>query len=166
MRKPARGLFVSFLLICLPVLSLRATQPRTAAGTKEEAAVRKVLSGLGAADGTGDLAAVLSLYAEDAALLPPNSPVLSGQAGVRSFYEPAFQRFHFEVSFDVDEIHVVGDWAFAQGFINGQFISKQESAPPRKLHEKFLMVLHHEKDAWKIYRIIWNASEPPPSTPK
>src|SRR2546423_6174126 len=160
MPKQSRLLLV-FFLACLVALASKAAPQSSPAGSDEDNfAVRRVLSGLSAADRAGDLAAVLSHYAEDAVLLPPNSAPLAGRTGVRSFYETGFQRFRFEVSFDADEIHLAGEWAFAQGFINGQFIPKGEGAA-RKLHEKYLMVLHRENDAWKIYRLIWNASEPP-----
>ena len=156
-----------FLLPCL--ISALAFAPQAAAQSRshaagnsaEESAVRKVLAGLSAADKSGDMAAVLSHYADDAMILPPNAPVLAGQAGVRSFYEILFNNFRVDdVSFDADEIHVAGDWAFAQGFINGLLTPKSEGMPARKLHEKFLIVLHRQNSAWKIYRIIWNSSEP------
>jgi ketosteroid isomerase-like protein len=163
-----RTLFALTFLVSAPAFaSQTATQSKTPAVSAEESAVRNALSGLGAADKAGDMAAVLNHYADDAMILPPNAPVLAGQSGVRSFYEILFNNFHVDdVSFDADEIHVAGDWAFAQGFINGQLTPKTEGAPPRKLHEKFLMVLHREKNAWKIFRIIWNASEPPQAAPK
>ena len=160
MLKQSRFLLAFFLACLVSVASKAAAQSSSAGSNDENSAVRKILSGLSAADRAGDLAAVLSHYAEDAVLLPPNSAPLAGRTGVRSFYETGFQRFRFEVSFDADEIHLAGEWAFAQGFINGQFIPKGEGAA-RKLHEKYLMVLHRENLAWKIYRLIWNASGPP-----
>jgi uncharacterized protein (TIGR02246 family) len=135
-------------------------QTGTNDSTQDHAAVLNVLAKLSAADRAGDLEAVLRQYADDAILMPPNSASLSGQAGVRTFYEAAFSRFRFEVSFDADEAQVSGDWAFVRGFINGRFVAKNDEAP-RKLHEKFIMVLHRQKDAWNIFRIIWNSSEPP-----
>jgi uncharacterized protein (TIGR02246 family) len=153
---------VCVVLIFLPAFALHAAQSQTVANSAKESAVRKALSGLSSADKAGDITAVLSHYAEDAMILPPDAPVLAGQAGVRSFYETMFQLFRVDnVSFDADEIHITGDWAFAQGFINGQLTPKNEGTPPRKLHEKFLMVLRSEEGAWKIYRIMWNSSEPP-----
>ena len=166
MTKRRRSPF-AFVLLAFLFLVGRQAVAQSRAGSSGDAAVREVLSGLSAADKAGDMAAVLSHYADDAMILPPNAPVLAGQSGVRSFYEILFQNFRVDdVSFDADEIHVARDWAFAQGFINGQLTPKSEGTPARKLHEKFLMVLHHEKNAWKIYRIIWNSSEPPPAAPK
>jgi uncharacterized protein (TIGR02246 family) len=155
-----------FLFLCLisalAFASRAAARSHAAGNSAEESAVRKVLSGLSAADKSGDMAAVLSHYADDAMILPPNAPVLAGQSGVRSFYEILFNNFRVDdVSFDADEIHVAGDWAFAQGFINGLLTPKSEGTPARKLHEKFLIVLHRQSSAWKIYRFIWNSSEPP-----
>ena len=167
MTQRASVLLILSLSSVFAFASRAAAQSLAAPNSAEESAVRKVLSGLSAADKAGDMAAVLSHYADDAMLLPPNAPVLAGQSGVRGFYEILFQNFRVDdVSFDADEIHVAGKWAFAQGFINGQLTPKSEGAPARKLHEKFLMVLHQEKNAWKIYRIIWNGSEPPPTAPR
>ena len=158
-----------FAIVLLTALFLVGQQSaaQARAGSGADAAVREVLSGLSAADKAGDMAAVLSRYADDAMVLPPNAPVLVGQPGVRNFYETLFQNFRVaDVSFDADEIHTSGEWAFVQGFINGQLTPKSEGTPPRKLHEKFLMVLHEEKAGWKIFRIIWNSSEPPPTAAK
>ena len=107
MRKPAR-IFVFVVLISAFTLPVEAKSHSGKVGSSaDESAVRKVLSGLSAADKAGDLAAALSHYADDAMLLPPNAPMLSGQAGIRSFYEMMFQLFRVDdVSFDADEMHV------------------------------------------------------------
>src|SRR2546423_1888653 len=145
MPKQSRLLLVFFLACLVALASKAAPQSSPGASDEDNFAVRRVLSGLSAADRAGDLTAVLLHYTDDAVLLPPNTAPLAGQTGVRSFYEAGFQRYRFEVSFDADEIHVSGEWAFAQGFINGQLIPNGEGTR-RKLHEKYLMVLRREKN--------------------
>jgi ketosteroid isomerase-like protein len=127
--------------------------------------VRKVLSGLSAADNAGDLDAVLGHYSDDAILLPPNSTLVVGQPSIRAWYEAGLRRFRFEVNFDADEIQASGDWSYVRGFINGRLVPKGDDAP-RKLHEKYIMVLRRHKEGWKIARVIWNASETPAPTTK
>ena len=144
-------------ILLLSAASIAVSQSTSA----DDGAVRKVLSGLSAADNAGDLNAILSHYSDEAILLPPDGPPLVGQPGVRSFYEPALSRFRFEVSFDADETQVSGDWAFARGFINGRLVPKGEGTPV-KLREKYIMVLRRQNGGWKIARLIWNASEPRP----
>lgn len=154
---------ITVFLVATTLCARMAASPN--ARSKETAAVAKVLAGLTAADNTGDLDAVVSHYADDAILLPPNSTQVAGQPAIRAWYEEGLHRFRFEVSFDADEIQVSGDLAFVRGLINGRLVPKGEEAP-RTLHEKYIMVLRRQKDGWKISRIIWNASEPSPSAPK
>jgi len=158
----------SCIFTCVTVLVCllqAAPQVRPAGSTDDVAAVHSVLSGLSAADNAGDLDAVVSHYSEDAVLLPPNAAVVTGQSGIRAWYEQGFRHFHFEVSFDADEIKASGDWAFARGYINGRLNPKADEALI-KLHEKFIMVLRRDKEGWKIARLIWNSDESRAAVPK
>jgi uncharacterized protein (TIGR02246 family) len=159
-------LFCVFFLIAL-FASVPQVQPqdRSAGSADDRAAVRKVLSELGAADNSGNLDSVVSHYREDAILLPPNADVVAGRSAIRSWYEQGFRHYRFAVSFDAGEIAASGDLAFARGYINGRLNPKADEALIN-LHEKFIMVLRRDEDGWKIARLIWNSDAPAPVVPK
>jgi uncharacterized protein (TIGR02246 family) len=124
------------------------------------AAIRVVSSEIIAADNTGDAAAVIRFYADDAVLLPPNGAPVVGKDAIRARYEEGFRHFRFMISSTSEEIHVFGDWAFDRGITEGKTIPKT-SEPPKQIHDKYVMILHREPSgAWKIARLIWNAAEP------
>lgn len=124
------------------------------------AAIRIVTSGIIAADNTGDAAAVIRFYADDAILLPPNSAPVVGKDAIRARYEEGFRHFRFAISSSSEETHIFGDWAFDRGTTAGKTIPKTDESS-RQIHDKYVMILHREPSGtWKIARLIWNAVEP------
>jgi uncharacterized protein (TIGR02246 family) len=157
--KPFRLSYLFVTIVLLAGLS-QATAQQPSVGSADDASVRSVLSGLGAADNAGNLDAVVSHYRDDAILLPPNANVVAGRPAIRAWYEQVlFRHFRCEVSFDADETETSGDLAFARGYINGRLNPKADE-PLINLHEKFIMILRHDHDGWKIARVIWNHDEP------
>jgi ketosteroid isomerase-like protein len=158
-----KGFPLSYLfatVVLLAGLSQATAQQQATVSVDGTAAVLSVLSGLSAADNAGDLDAVVNHYRGDAILLPPNANVVTGSPAIRAWYEQGlFRHFRCEVSFDADETEASGDWAFARGYINGRLNPKADE-PLIKLHEKFIMILRHDHNGWKIARLIWNSDEP------
>jgi uncharacterized protein (TIGR02246 family) len=123
-------------------------------------AIRAVTSGIIAADNTGDAAAVIWFYADDAVLLPPNGAPVVGKDAIRARYEEGFQHFRFAISSSSEETHVFGDWAFDRGTTRGKTIPKADESS-RQIHDQYVMILHRQPSGtWKIARLIWNAAEP------
>jgi hypothetical protein len=77
----------------------------------ELAGIRKVISGIVAADNAGDAAAVMNFYEDDAVLLPPNGSPVVGKSAIRTRYEDGFRRFRFDISSKSDETRALGEWA-------------------------------------------------------
>jgi uncharacterized protein (TIGR02246 family) len=160
---PRVMIWTVFLFAATLSASTSPSQNQSASG--DHAAAAKVLAGIVAADNAGDLDAVIASYADDAILLPPNDVSVVGKQAIRARYEEGFRHFRFDIVFTADETHIFGDLAFIRGTINGRTVPKGDE-PSRKIHDKYIMVLHRQKDGWKIARLIWNASEQLPSTPK
>ena len=139
------------------------TEPRRAAqadSAVDLAAIRQVTSGIIAADNTGDAAAVIQFYADDAMLLPPNGAQVAGKDAIRARYEEGFRQFRFAITSTSDETHVFGDWAFDRGTTAGKTVPKG-SDPSRQIHDKYVMILQRERGgAWKIARLMWNGADP------
>jgi len=148
---------ISLLGLCFALAASVSAASREKSA--DAAAVEKVLAGIVAADNAADLDAVVSHYTEDAILLPPNDVPVVGKLAIRARYEEAFRHFRFDIAFVSDESQLFGDWAFVRGVIRGRTIPKDETSG-RTLNDKFVMILHREKDGWKIARLIWNGSDP------
>lgn len=153
-------LFVLGVLPCAGGLIAAGLGSARQAYTPDLEAIRQVTSGIIAADNVGDAEAVVRFYAEDAVLLPPNDSPVVGKAAIRARYKEGFRRFRFDISSTSDETEAFGEWAFDRGTTSGRMVPKGNEAP-RKVHDKYVMILHKRADgSWKIARLIWNSAEP------
>ena len=149
-------------LAMLVVLS--AVQPQPADCRADAPAVqrvREVAGAIVAADNARDIDKVLSLYAADAILMPPNAPPLQGRAAIRPNYEALFAAFDPAIDGRIDEACAGGSVAYVRGHNGGRFVSRG-SAPARTLNDFYLMLLRVDADgAWRISHLIWHAGAPP-----
>jgi uncharacterized protein (TIGR02246 family) len=133
---------------------------------RDDVDVRRVVDGIIAADNTGDLEAVLSFYAEDAILLPPNGDPIRGIEAIRHHYEELFQNSVLYIRAISRETQVNGDWAFDRGTINGQLLPREDedgktTGEPKTINDKYVMTLHRDgENGWRITRLIWNSTNP------
>jgi ketosteroid isomerase-like protein len=116
-----------------------------------------------AALSTGDLDSMMSVYADDVIMMPPNDAPRVGIAAVRSMWEELLQAFAVEVSVSVEEVEAVGEWAFERGTFRMKLTSKTGGAPSEDFG-KYLDILKRQADGtWKYSRLMFNSSQPHPS---
>ncbi len=133
--------------------------PAAAEEEGDEAAIRRLLEEIIAADNRGDLETVADLYADDALLLPPGSPPVRGREAIRAHYTAIFNASRLKLAAESLETLVAGDWAIDRGVTAGLVIPK-ETGEPRTVNDAYLMILRRDPDgAWRIWRLIWNAAE-------
>jgi uncharacterized protein (TIGR02246 family) len=139
---------------------------RQATDQVEAARVRKVAEGIIAADNARDLSRVLSLYGDDAVLLPPGEDPVRGKAAIKPRYENLFSHFNPEIVGDIEELRVNGDWASVMGRNRGR-MTPRDGGDARLLNDVYLMVLKRTGDrAWRISRLMWHPAggQRPPAT--
>ena len=146
-------------LIATLVLSWTvATAQECSADSTVVKAVRRVADNIIAADNAQEIEKVIALYATDAVLLPPNEPPVSGQAAIRSRYEPLFANFKPQIESRIDEVCVDQKTAFVRGH-NGGNLVPINGGDFRQLDDTYLMLLRREKDGmWRISHLMWNRS--------
>jgi len=102
----------------------------------------------------GDSQAVSSLYAEDAAILPPNGARIEGRANIKNFWQGAY---------DAGVKRVVTKTVEVNG--NGNSVSEVGSytlygADNKILDEgKYVVVWKKEGKNWLMFRDIWNSNK-------
>ena len=124
----------------------------------DAAACLRVLNAVVTADNARDLNAVMSLYADDAVLLPPDEKVVIGKDLIRPRYQSLFDEFNPELSISHDEVIIDGDWTFIRGMTNGRMAPRNGGAA-RIVNDKYLMILRRQADgSWRIARLMWSKS--------
>jgi len=139
------GLSVVFI-----ALSAQASSP-------DEIAIRQTIKSIIAADNSRDLEGAMSLYTNDAILLPPGSPPISGQSAIRERYRGLFAKAVPKLDQRIEEVAVREDWAFVRGTTSGLFPSSPNE-PAHAINHKFVMILRRERQRWRISRLMWNSS--------
>ena len=108
-----------------------------------------------------DNAAVMSLWADDGVSLLPGMAPISGKSAIQKFMEDATSKTtgYKVVSHDNDwrDLQVSGDWA-SEWALTTQVVQPPENKPIFTIHGKMLLVLHREKDGWKIKQECWTSS--------
>ena len=142
------------VLLVFAATALRAQGPSAADS------VRAVATGIIAADNARDVERVMSFYADDAVLMPPNASPVTGHRVIRPRYEELFAAALPAIVSTLDEVRVAGDWAFVRGKNTGVMRSRS-GGEPRALNDVFVMILQRGADGqWKIARLIWHRASP------
>jgi ketosteroid isomerase-like protein len=110
---------------------------------------------------SGDVDLIVSMYTDDAVVLPPNDTTLFGKDEIRSWWQDYFVFFRVTSSVENErEITVVGDQAYERGLFSATIVPKEQGA--RIVDEiRNLTVWRRESDGtWKISHQIWNSTKP------
>ena len=111
----------------------------------------------------GDKAALAALYTEDAALLPPNLPSISGRAGIRTAFDsfPAIG----DAKFRTIDMAGSGDMAVVQGAYTMNVMLPGATAAVADTG-KFIELWRKQADgSWLISWDIWNSDVALPAPP-
>ncbi len=106
-----------------------------------------------------DVSKVLSLYTEDGIFMPSGAPTSIGAEQVKGTYEFVFSNIKLSIEFNIDEIIVNGEYAFARTTSKGTtLIHATGETVPEENRELF--VLQKENGSWKIDRYMFNKMRP------
>ncbi len=151
---------MSWLAVGIVALTgLIAGFAHAAAPTADEAAVRAQTTNWVKAYNGGDAKAVAALYAEDALLLPPGAPGVSGRAAIQAFFTKDIAGSQAAGAvFAVDpktDVGVSGN----TGWESGTYKVTAKGAVVET--GKFLSVSRKKDGKWLYLRDTWNADAPP-----
>lgn len=115
----------------------------------DERQIRQVVATWMAATKAGDLDAVSSLMAEDAVFLRAGHPPMIGRAAYAAAAAQAGS-MRFDGTSDIQEIQVVGDWAFMWAKLT--VAVTPPTGAPMKLAGPVLSVLRRQEGRWVLAR--------------
>jgi len=110
------------------------------------------------ADSAGDVDKVISLYTEDAILIPSDRSDVVGLNAIAENYRNIFANSTLQLKATANEIIESGDLTIIRGNTTGNVISKKDSSSVT-VNDKFLMMLKKQSGKWKIYRLMWSKSQ-------
>lgn len=129
----------------------------------DKLAITNVFQAFNAALAAGDSAAVDSLYAADASVLPPGRPRVEGAAAVHRLWADMMVMPGFRLVLRPGPVTLArsGDLAAVAG------VYRFEAAGPRgavlRDTGKFVTVLTSRNGRWRILLDTWNGDAPPPA---
>lgn len=108
---------------------------------------------------TNDLETILGLYGSEPVFMPQHAPALVGRAAVRAGYEQVFATIKLAIRFDIHEIEVAGDWAWARTSSAGRTRILANDAEVEEGNNE-LFILRRENGVWKIHRYLFATTQP------
>ncbi|HEX5052565.1 MAG TPA: SgcJ/EcaC family oxidoreductase [Planctomycetota bacterium] len=131
-----------------------------AAPTEAPPGIARTRNAYAAAWRNASASQITALYTEDALVLYPNQPPVSGRAQIQDYFTGFFGQFpknEFELT--SDEVTVTGDWAFDRGTY--RWTGTPPTDVPERDEGKYLVILQRQADGtWKVARDMDNSNRP------
>ncbi|MGH7828536.1 MAG: YybH family protein [Candidatus Binatia bacterium] len=108
---------------------------------------------------TGDAAALEQLYAEDAVFMRADAAAIEGKRAIVQMARDALNEIALDKKFEIQELVIEGDWAFARANSVGTVTVKATGTTGPEDHDD-LFVLQRRDGVWKIARYIYNSKLP------
>lgn len=156
---------VALLAVCVALLSgckQQAQQPAAPADNRaaDEATVRAASAEWAKAAAAKDLEKTLSYYAEDAAMFPPNTPIVRGPDERRREWTTLFSPNDLQFTNAATKVEASrsGDLAYETGTFEEWF--KNDEGQPVKLTGKYVVVWKKQPGGdWKAVVDIFNTDQ-------
>ena len=105
-----------------------------------------------------DAERVAALYAEDARIMMPGRPTISGRSEILNFYRAAFQGLVESIILDTTDIEVSGDLAYATG--SNRITLTPPGEASREERGKYVAVYRRASAAdWKVVIDSYSSNE-------
>ena len=123
-------------------------------------AINRVRDAHVAALNAGDAGAWVALFTDDGVQMPPNAPANVGRSTIGSWSKGFMDLFRLEFALAVDEVRVLGEWAFERGTYTIS-LNPKAGGPPMQDMGKYITVYQRKPgDSWRMARDIWNSDRP------
>jgi uncharacterized protein (TIGR02246 family) len=144
------------------ILILAAGCAPKADAPKDVAAVKAMSVTYSEAATAGDASAIVSsFYADDAVRLDCNAPIRIGKDAIRSSLQSFFDQYNHQETDVAEEVHVIGDLAFARGTFSTKDSPKVPGGAVIEDKGKWVTVYRRQPGgAWKGIVDIWNSDQP------
>lgn len=109
---------------------------------------------------TGDFETLRSLMTDDAVVISPLGGVTRGAVEL----DASFKRMRkamaeidvLEYRFEIEEVKILGDFAFEWGAIQGAMREKGSDKVVKSTHRMMRILQKQPDGSWRVHRSIWN----------
>jgi uncharacterized protein (TIGR02246 family) len=127
-----------------------------AKGTGDEQAIRDIDSMWSNAAGAKDLDRTVSVYADDASMLPPNAPIATGKGAIRAAWSQLMALPGFSLSFAPSNVVVSKSRDLAYEIGTFQLTVNDAQGKPATSIGKFVVAWQKRDGQWKVVADIFN----------
>ncbi|MHA2058715.1 MAG: YybH family protein [Candidatus Thorarchaeota archaeon] len=127
-------------------------------------ALKELLDQFVTSTNTGDFDLWMSLWADDAIQMPPNTPSRKGKEQIREASKSSFENMNLDITIEsVEELEVHGDLGFAMGEYSMRVTPKAGGETIDAMPDgKVLTIFRKQSDgSWKIAYDCFNSNVPP-----
>ena len=121
--------------------------------------IQSILQSYETALNANDIDAIPDLYGEAPVFMPQHAPALVGREAVRAGYQQVFASIKLQIRFDIHEVEVIGDWAWARTSSAGRTRLLVEDVEIAEGNNE-LFVFRREHGHWKIHRYLFATNQP------
>ena len=101
----------------------------------------------------GDAMAVAARYTEDAQVIAPGAPLVSGRKAIAAFWQSSIDSGVKDVALETAEVESAGDLAYEAGTL------RLVADDGTETKARYVVVWKRIGEKWMLHRDIWNASE-------
>ena len=131
---------------------------------KTDPTLNKLAEAWTAAFNAKDAAKLAAFYTEDATLMPPNEPIVTGRSNIQAWFQKAMDRGFSDGRLMPRESAPAGTQAYEVGTYS--LNEKGAGGAPMTDKGKYVVVLKRVSGEWKIAHDIFNSDLPPPPSAK
>jgi uncharacterized protein (TIGR02246 family) len=119
--------------------------------SNDEQAIRDLVATWLSASKAGDTQKVLSLMADDVVFLMPGREPMRGRSAFAATQPALQQQFDFDAISDIQEIKVLGEWAYVWTKLSVVMTPKTGGTPVKRVGNT-LSILKKQAGTWVIFR--------------
>jgi uncharacterized protein (TIGR02246 family) len=108
---------------------------------------------------TNDLESILKLYGKAPVFMPQHAPALVGREAVRAGYQQVFDTIKLNIAFEIHEVEVLGDTAWARTSSAGRTRILSAAIEVAEGNNE-LFVFKREDGEWRIHRYLFSTTQP------
>ena len=123
-------------------------------GGSDKADITKLLKTYEQALNDSNTSKILKLYSTDPIFMPQGSRALEGRASVEKGYVHVFENLDLNVKFDIYEIEIYGNTAWARTSSSGKTKLLKAGTTVKEGNNE-LFVFKKQKGQWKIHRYLF-----------